>query len=201
LSPENNGPTDESGKGILLDPDLLAQDTYGHGTLLAAPIVNELPSDDRNSPKNAESSSGERPTSDQVATWPASEPSTILEQIAVHAPVYKDTELRLNKAGVPASGNRAVINAATKKDHASADSVPAMDRTHTRNRPPRVVVAKEGDNLYRLILRRYGRYDSDILRQVLQENPRITNPDWILVGQAIRLPISTEGAEFANQTI
>ncbi len=51
-----------------------------------------------------------------------------------------------------------------------------------------VVVVKEGDNLTRIISQTYGRYDSDLLSAVLEQNPEIENPDRLMVGQVIKLP-------------
>ncbi len=52
----------------------------------------------------------------------------------------------------------------------------------------RVVIVKRGDNLSRIILQAYGKYDSGVLSIVLGENPEIKNPDRILMGQGITLP-------------
>ncbi len=58
----------------------------------------------------------------------------------------------------------------------------------SQTREARVVVAKKGDNLSRIIFQTYGRYNRTVLGTVLQENPEIQDPDRITVGQAIRLP-------------
>ncbi|MBT39934.1 MAG: hypothetical protein CL938_15470 [Deltaproteobacteria bacterium] len=52
----------------------------------------------------------------------------------------------------------------------------------------RSVVVKEGDNLYRIILGTYGRYNKELVRLVLSENPEISNVKNIAVGRVIRLP-------------
>ena len=51
-----------------------------------------------------------------------------------------------------------------------------------------VVVIKEGDNLYRIILRTYGTYNEELVRLVLSVNPKISSPKHIVVGRAIKLP-------------
>jgi general secretion pathway protein A len=52
----------------------------------------------------------------------------------------------------------------------------------------RVVVAKRGDNLFWIIVGAYGKYDGQVLKAVLQENPEIRDPDVIVTGQVIKLP-------------
>jgi hypothetical protein len=51
-----------------------------------------------------------------------------------------------------------------------------------------LVTVQATDMLYKILLRAYRRYDSALLRAVLQENPEIRDPDRIKVGQIIRLP-------------
>jgi nucleoid-associated protein YgaU len=45
-----------------------------------------------------------------------------------------------------------------------------------------------GDTLSRIILRTYGAYSTALLKTVLAQNPDISEPDQILVGQVIQLP-------------
>jgi hypothetical protein len=52
----------------------------------------------------------------------------------------------------------------------------------------KTVVIKEGDNLFRIILREYGTYNDNLVRLVLSENPEISSPKQIVVGRAIKLP-------------
>ena len=52
----------------------------------------------------------------------------------------------------------------------------------------RTVVVEQNDNLSRIIQRAYGGYKDSLLAKVLKENPEIRTPDYILVGQVIRLP-------------
>ena len=72
---------------------------------------------------------------------------------------------------------------------------PAVDKTKTPGEKDkaqvvseRIVVVKRGDNLYRIILGAYGRYDNTKLASLLRQNPEINNPDLIVVGQAVKLP-------------
>ncbi len=55
-------------------------------------------------------------------------------------------------------------------------------------RGARAVVVKRGDNLFRIIVRAYGKYDRATLRAVLGENPKIQSAEQIKAGQVIRLP-------------
>ncbi len=50
------------------------------------------------------------------------------------------------------------------------------------------MVVKRGDNLFRIIVRAYGKYDRATLRAVLGENPKIQSAEQIKAGQVIRLP-------------
>jgi len=68
---------------------------------------------------------------------------------------------------------------------------PDLDRAEQSEapiKPLQVLVAKRGDNLFRIITGTYGKYDTGILNAVLRENPEIHNPDRIFVGQVITLP-------------
>lgn len=65
---------------------------------------------------------------------------------------------------------------------------PDQRRTASTSGRGRVVIARAGDSLSSIIIERYGRYDGDILSAVLRRNPQIRSPDWIMVGEVIRLP-------------
>lgn len=52
----------------------------------------------------------------------------------------------------------------------------------------RVVVVERADTLSGIIRRAYGRYEDRLLTKVLKENPEIRTPNYISVGQVIRLP-------------
>ena len=54
-----------------------------------------------------------------------------------------------------------------------------VDGTHT---------VREGDTLSQILVDKYGRFDADLLRRVMAANPRITDPNLILVGWNIVLP-------------
>ena len=58
------------------------------------------------------------------------------------------------------------------------------------DRPKRVAVVKPGDTLHRIIVQTYGAYDKATLTKVLRENPNVIDPDLILVGQVIKLPVN-----------
>ena len=50
------------------------------------------------------------------------------------------------------------------------------------------VVVRPGETLQQIALRTLGQNDSQILKQIQQLNPRMTNPDHIEADQEIRLP-------------
>jgi len=56
------------------------------------------------------------------------------------------------------------------------------------DRPNRVAVVKPGDTLNGIILGTYGEYSEALLKTVLAQNPDISKPDQIFVGQVIKLP-------------
>jgi len=58
------------------------------------------------------------------------------------------------------------------------------------DRPKRVAVVKPGDTLHSIIVQTYGAYDKATLTKVLRENPNVIDPDLILVGQVIKLPVN-----------
>jgi hypothetical protein len=62
------------------------------------------------------------------------------------------------------------------------------EKDKNEDRQSRLVVIKEGDNLYRIILRTYGTYNDELVRLVLSENPKISSPKHIVVGRTIKLP-------------
>jgi len=62
------------------------------------------------------------------------------------------------------------------------------EKGKVKDRQSRTVVVREGDNLYRIILRAYGTYNDELVRLVLGENPEISNPKKIVTGRAIKLP-------------
>jgi len=52
----------------------------------------------------------------------------------------------------------------------------------------RQIVVKKGDNLANIIQKNYGLFNDVILNKVLIENPDVTNPNFILPDQVIKLP-------------
>jgi len=56
----------------------------------------------------------------------------------------------------------------------------------------RKVVVKQGDSLASIIHQTYGAYNDEILNKVLQENPEVINPKFILPGQVIKVPVGKE---------
>ena len=62
------------------------------------------------------------------------------------------------------------------------------------------VVVEEGDTLEKIIQREYGTVNWELFAAVLQENPDIRNPDEILVGQVIQLPLNVEETDKGVKT-
>jgi general secretion pathway protein A len=54
----------------------------------------------------------------------------------------------------------------------------------------RRVKIKKGDTLHRIIVQNYGAYDDVILTKVQKQNPKIIDPNLILTGQVIKLPVT-----------
>ncbi len=78
----------------------------------------------------------------------------------------------------------------TSPEPEAPSRLPAADDPSVKrvDRQNRVAVVKPGDTLSRIILRTYGEYSTALLKNVLTQNPDISEPDQILVGQAIKLP-------------
>jgi hypothetical protein len=51
---------------------------------------------------------------------------------------------------------------------------------------------RPGDTLTAIIIQYYGSYNKDTLRAVLHENPEIQNPDLIIAGEILKLPLPSE---------
>lgn len=56
----------------------------------------------------------------------------------------------------------------------------------------KLVIVEKADTLEKIIQREYGTVNWKLFAAVLQENPDIQNPDEILVGQVIQLPLNIE---------
>ena len=68
-----------------------------------------------------------------------------------------------------------------------------------KERTIRQIMVKEGDTLGNIIIKTYGAYSDMRLFNVQQQNPDIMNPDLILPGQTIKLPI--EPKDFGGQRL
>jgi len=71
--------------------------------------------------------------------------------------------------------------------------VSAPITTSSQSTGPKVIVVRPNDNLYRICLENFGRYDEETLARLRELNPWITNPRLIRVGRKIR--ISDTGSE------
>jgi len=54
------------------------------------------------------------------------------------------------------------------------------------------IVVKKGDTLHRIIVQTYGAYDDAKLTKVLRENHKVVDPERILAGQVIKMPVDKE---------
>ena len=61
-----------------------------------------------------------------------------------------------------------------------------------RQRLPLELSIRPGDTLGSIIKQHYGSYNMETLRAVLHENPEIQNPNRILVGASLKLPLLSE---------
>jgi len=67
-------------------------------------------------------------------------------------------------------------------------SLPVSSPDVKDDRGKHTVVVKQGETLYNIILRVYGKADPKILDAILKINPEIKNPNFILENQVIKLP-------------
>jgi len=58
-----------------------------------------------------------------------------------------------------------------------------------------IIRAVPGDTLYNISIKRLGKYDADILARIREENPWLSDPTQILVGQEIRIPTGQSGSQ------
>lgn len=56
----------------------------------------------------------------------------------------------------------------------------------------KTIVVRRGDSLSGIIKKIYGRYDENMLTEVLKKNPYIRNPEFIMVGQVLTMPSDSE---------
>lgn len=64
----------------------------------------------------------------------------------------------------------------------------------TNDNPIRSV--REGENLSKIAMEAYGSHSEEYIEWVKQHNPQILNPDIILPGQKIVLPVYRKQKEF-----
>jgi len=55
--------------------------------------------------------------------------------------------------------------------------------------PSRAVPVEPNDTLYRIVVRNYGKFDKQLYQQILDLNPSLTDPNHIVSGQVIRIPV------------
>jgi hypothetical protein len=86
--------------------------------------------------------------------------------------------------------NLPIITTKQSRDNSFEDNKrPDITLPVTEDDKMRQVVYKNGQNLYRIILKTYGTYNDKILNEVLRANPDIIGPTQIHEGQIINLPV------------
>ena len=88
-------------------------------------------------------------------------------------------------AGAPAGAVRNDIPASTSESGASTAKVNKPRLSNSS----RTRVVRKGDTLNELIQKEYGRTDEKLIEVVKQSNPKIVNPDLIVSGSIIVLPV------------
>ena len=99
--------------------------------------------------------------------------------------------------------NADISSGATHKDISSntRDSVSAgarVSRSKLSN-TARTRVIRKGDTLNELLQEEYGRADGRLIEAVKQSNPKIVNPDFILSGSKIVLPVPPHQSEVGDR--
>lgn len=67
-------------------------------------------------------------------------------------------------------------------------AVSAPITTNSQSTGPKVIVVRPNDDLYRICLENFGRYDEETFAKLQELNPWLTKPRLIRVGQKIRVP-------------
>ena len=67
----------------------------------------------------------------------------------------------------------------------AAEEEPAVA---SRPQAPTTVRVRNGESLYSIIVRNFGKYDKELEQEILLVNPGIKNPDLIYAEQTITLP-------------
>jgi general secretion pathway protein A len=84
-------------------------------------------------------------------------------------------------AGLPVETNKETPRLSHAKDPGEIDE--------PLTKQAKYVMAERGEYLSLIIKRTYGRFDKELLSNVLDENPEINNADVISVGHVIKLPL------------
>jgi general secretion pathway protein A len=80
--------------------------------------------------------------------------------------------------------------------------MPAQEASATVKQASEDVRVKSGQTIYQISVDKFGKYDGEVLEQLRELNPSLSNPDRIRTGQKIRIPatpaLSTDG-RYAGQ--
>jgi general secretion pathway protein A len=92
--------------------------------------------------------------------------------------------------GKPAETIKEAPASANEEEKKEPDTSQALKMSQQRQPLERFI--RPGDTLTSIIKEHYGSFDKETLRAVLHENPGIQDPDRILAGEILRLPLPSE---------
>ncbi|MBN2808868.1 MAG: LysM peptidoglycan-binding domain-containing protein [Deltaproteobacteria bacterium] len=64
----------------------------------------------------------------------------------------------------------------------------------------KIIIVKRGDTLAKICRQEYGKYSNELLKMIMENNPEVTDPNLIFVGEQIVIPNITPGPQ-APQTL
>jgi nucleoid-associated protein YgaU len=97
--------------------------------------------------------------------------------------VEKDGDLTVEQAAASDMAKEAAVNFSTGTRKSMTNDIP-------------IRYVREGENLSKIAMETYGSQSEDYIEWVKQHNPQILNPDIILPGQKIVLPVYRKQKEF-----
>jgi phage tail protein X len=152
----------------------------------------------------------------EVATGPA--PAEEVEATSVLAEELETSRVTAGDVvatGVPEDKVDPISTAAAPQTNALPESVGATEKTKKevatvaqeetteesggsqllespREKLQLALSIRPGDTLTAIIIQHYGSYNKETLRAVLHENPEIQDPDLIIAGETLKLPLPSE---------
>jgi general secretion pathway protein A len=106
---------------------------------------------------------------------------------------HESARLRAEKANSPAAGRVHLLNHLRTGEPAIPPEKPSVESSDIFNGAPSdkssVITLESGQTLSEVSLRYLGRFNDQLTLQIQKLNPEIKNPDFIIVGTKIRLPM------------